>query len=309
MRREQSVRSVKSLRTLQIALVAVSLCLGASAPAQDVAYSPAFLATVRRAADVIPGERPTSVGVLTPDVFMVSIAFMVEGGSSVEVPAGHPAFQIRFPRGWIMVDAAIDREIAAKSKNFSDEKYRHIHQALRDARLAVVTHEHQDHVAGLIRSPFLAEIQRHALLTRAQMRVLLDKPNDPRIKLDSATAARYLVVDYDPIMPIAPGVVLIKAAGHTPGSQMVYVRLASGRELVLAGDVVWHSSGIAMQRQKPEESTKDFGGEDRAAIAQQLRWLKELPAEITVVPAHDQALIDQLVARGVMRQRFELGSK
>ena len=290
-------------------MVAGCLCLGGEAAAQDAAYSPTFLATVRRAADVIPGERPTSVGVLTPDVFMISIAFMVEGGSSERVPAGHPAFQVRFPRGWIMVDASIDREIAKGDTTFSDERYRRIHEALRDARLSVVTHEHQDHVAGLIRSPFLAEVQRHALLTRAQMRVLLDKPNDPRIKLDSATAARYLVVDYDPIMPIARGVVLIRAAGHTPGSQMVYVRLASGRELVLAGDVAWHSSGIQTQRQKPEESTKGFGGEDRAAIAQQLHWLKELPPEITVVPAHDQVLIDQLIARGVMRRGFDLGSK
>jgi glyoxylase-like metal-dependent hydrolase (beta-lactamase superfamily II) len=295
-----------TLRTVQIAMLAGSLCLGAPAAAQDVAYSPSFLATVRRAADLVPGERPTSVGVLTPDVFMVSIAFMVEGGSSERVPAGHPAFQIRFPRGWIMVDASIDREIASNDTTFSDDKYRRIHLALRHARLAVVTHEHQDHVAGLIRSPFLAEIQRHAMLTRAQMRVLLDKPNDPRIKLDSATAARYLVVDYDPIMPVARGVVLIKAAGHTPGSQMVYVRLASGRELVLAGDVAWHSSAIAAQRQKPEESTKDFGGEDRAAIGQQLRWLKELPSGITVIVAHDQTLIDQLVARGVLVQAFDL---
>ena len=297
------------LRTLGLALVAGQLCVAIQAAAQDAAYSPTFLATVRRAADVIPGERPMSVGVLSPDEFMVSVAYMVEGGPSTEVRAGHPAFQIRFPRGWIMVDAAIDREIAADNKTFSDERYRSIHQALRDARLAVVTHEHQDHVAGLLRSPFLAEVQRHALLTRAQMRVLLDKPNHPRIKLDSAAASRYLVVDYDPIMPIARGVVLIKAAGHTPGSQMVYVRLASGRELVLVGDVAWHISGILTQRQKPEESTKGFGGEDRTAIAQQLRWLKDVSSDVTAVPSHDQAFIDQLVARGVMRQGFDLGEK
>lgn len=290
---------------LRIVMVAGCLCLGGRASAQEAAYSPGFLATLRRAAELVPGERATAIGVMTPDVFTVPMAFFVEGGSSTQrAPAGHPVFQIRFPRGWIMVDAAVDRAFVSDDTSFSDATYRRIHEALRDARLAVVTHEHGDHVAGLIRSPFLAEVQRHALLTRAQMRVLLDKPNDPRIKLDSATASRYLVVDYDPIMPIAPGVVLIKAAGHTPGSQMVYVRLDSGRELVLAGDVAWHSSGIALQRQKPEESTKDFGGEDRAAIATQLRWLKELPSEITVIVAHDQTFIDRLVARGVLQKGF-----
>ena len=289
-------------------MLAGSLCLAARASAQDVAYSPSFLATVRRAAEVVPGERATSVGVLTPHLFTVSRAVLVEGGSQDSVQIGQPAFQLRFPRGWIMVDASLDRA-AANDKAFSDERYRRIHEALRDAQLIVVTHEHDDHAAGVVRSPFLAEVQGHTMLTRAQMRALRDEKIDSSMRLDSAAASRYLVVDYDPIMPIAPGVVLIKAAGHTPGSQMVYVRLASGRELVLAGDVAWHHAGIVSQTQKPEASTKSFGGEDRAAIAQHLRWLKELPPAITVLPAHDQVLIDQLVARGVLRQGFELGNK
>jgi glyoxylase-like metal-dependent hydrolase (beta-lactamase superfamily II) len=297
-----------TLRSLRIAILAGLLCAGAQAGAQDVPYSTAFLATVRRAAEVVPGERATSVGVLTPHLFTVPTAVLVEGGSQNGVQIGQPAFQLRFPRGWIMVDASFDRK-AANDEAFSDERYRRIHEALRDARLIVVTHEHDDHAAGVVRSPFLADVQRHTVLTRAQMRALRDEKSDSSMRLDSAAASRYLVVDYDPIMPIAPGVVLIKAAGHTPGSQMVYVRLASGQELVLAGDVAWQSSAIASQKQKPEETTKSFGGEDRAAIAQQLRWLKELPPEITVIVAHDQPFIDRLVARGVLREGFELGNK
>ena len=297
-----------TLRDLRISILTGLLYAGAQASAQDVPYSPAFLATVRRAAEVVPGERATSVGVLTPHVFTVSRAVLVEGGSQDSVQIGQPAFQLRFPRGWIMVDASLDRA-AANDKAFSDERYRRIHEALRDARLIVVTHEHDDHAAGVVRSPFLAEVQRHTMLTGAQMRALRDEKSDSSMRLDSAPASRYLVVDYDPIMPIAPGVVLIKAAGHTPGSQMVYVRLASGHELILAGDVAWLTSGIATQKQKPEETTKSFGGEDRAAIAQQLRWLKELPPAITVIVAHDQPFIDRLVARGVLREGFELRNK
>jgi hypothetical protein len=37
--------------------------------------------------------------------------------------------------------------------------------------------------------------------------------------------------------------------------------------------------------------------------------LKELPPEITVIVAHDQPFIDRLVARGVLREGFELGNK
>ena len=88
---------------------------------------------------------------------------------------------------------------------------------------------------------------------------------------------------------------------------MVYVRLASGQEVILAGDVAWHTSGIETQRQKPDSSTKDFGGEDRAAIAAQLRWLHDVNGPRTaVVVAHDAARIDSLVGRGVLRAGLDL---
>ena len=205
----------------------------------------------------------------------------------------------------------MDRALVPDSKTFSDEQYASIQAMLRDARLIVVTHEHDDHAAGVIRSPFLAAVQEHTLLTRAQVHSLMTAPNDPLIKLDSATASRYLVLDYDPILPIAPGVVLIKAPGHTPGSQMVYVRLASGGEVVLAGDVAWHSSGITTQRQKPDSAARRLGViEDRAPIAAELRWLKEIMAAgVTVVVAHDQAMIDALVGRGVLKQGFDVESR
>jgi len=194
-----------------------------------------------------------------------------------------------------------------RSESFDDEAYRRAQLALRDARLVVVTHEHADHVLGAVRSPHLAAIQRHTLLTRAQVQTLIEHPNDTAVKLDSATAARYLTIDYELFVPIAPGVVLLKAPGHTPGSQMVYVRLSSGQEVVLAGDVAWNFEGVRLQRQKPEASTRDFGGEDRDAIAVELRWLHDVAGPRTaVVLAHDAAQIDSLVRRGVLRSGLDL---
>jgi glyoxylase-like metal-dependent hydrolase (beta-lactamase superfamily II) len=157
-----------------------------------------------------------------------------------------------------MVDAALDRSFLPDSRTFSDETYQQIHRALRGASLVVVTHKHRDQVAGVLSSPFLAEVQAHTLLTKAQVGSLMSHPNDPKIRIDSSTASRYTVIDYDPIMPIAPGVVLVKMPGHTPGSQVVFVRLASGAELILAGDVAWHSAGIESEPQKPEAVTRAF---------------------------------------------------
>ncbi|HKH93281.1 MAG TPA: MBL fold metallo-hydrolase [Gemmatimonadaceae bacterium] len=293
------------LTTAGLVLI-VGLLGGPALHAQPSPYSAELLSMLRRAATLSPGEPPNAVHVVSLNPFSIPMSYMVEGGSEEQMRAANPVFQIRFPRGWIMVDASVDRALA-KSTTFDDGLYRRVHAALRDARLVVVTHEHADHATGIIRSPFLAQIQRHALLTRAQVRELMEHPNNPDVRLDSATAARYLTIDYASFVPIAPGVVLLKAAGHTPGSQMVYVRLSSGQEIVLAGDVAWNSLGFETQRQKPEQNTRNFGGEDRAAIAEQLRWLHDIAAPRTaVVVAHDAARIDTLVRRGVLRDGLDL---
>ena len=277
--------------------------------AQASPYGRDLLPAVRRAATLIPGDPPAAIRVVSLNPFQIALSYMVEGGSARTVSAAFPVFQIRFPHGWIVVDAALDRGLVSNSETFSDKVYSQIHVALRDARLVVVTHEHHDHVAGVLRSPYLAQIQQHTLLTRAQVQSLLVRPDNPLIKIDSVVAARYLTIDYDPLIPIAPGVVLIKAAGHTPGSQIVYVRLASGQEVILAGDVAWNMSGIETQRQKPDASTRDFGGEDREAIGAQLRWLREIAGpRTTIVVSHDAAWITTLIKRRVLLSGFDLTS-
>lgn len=306
MMRIARVLSKRYVATLGI-LASAGLLGPATLAAQPTSYSAELLPALRRAAALSPGELPTAVHVVTLNVFSVPMSFVVDGGSAEQVRAGNPVFQIRFPRGWIVVDASVDRASVKRSEGFDDEAYRRAHLAMRDARLVVVTHEHEDHVLGALRSPYLAAIRQHTLLTRAQVRSLIEHPNDTAVKLDSATAARYLTIDYELYVPIAPGVVLLKAPGHTPGSQMVYVRLASGQEIVLAGDVAWNSAGIETQRQKPEASTRDFGGEDREAIAAELRWLHDVAGPRTaVVVAHDAAQIDSLVRRGVLQAGLDL---
>lgn len=211
------------------------------------------------------------------------------------------------PEGWITVDAALDQRFVPDSKSFDEETYRSIHEALRGAKLSVVTHEHHDHVAGVLSSPALEQVRMHTLLTRPQVQSLMVRPNDLRIKIDSAVAARYLVIDYDPILPIAPGVVLIKAPGHTVGSQMVYVRLASGAEIIIAGDIAWNMRGIDSLAQKPDARTSSFGGEDKESIAKELRWLRNaVGPQLTVLVSHDLDRLDALVAQGRLKAGFDL---
>lgn len=297
------------LRRIQVWFTALAGLFARELAAQADHFNGDLLPAVRRAAALIPGDAPTNVSFVLLNPFKVTLGYIIEGGGTDSVAGGYPVFQIRFPRGWIVVDAALDRTFVPNSRTFVDGDYRAIHEALRDARLAVVTHEHYDHVAGVLRSPFLTDIQSHTLLTKSQVQSLMLRPDNPRIKIDSVVASRYVVMDYDRIMPIAPGVVLIKAPGHTTGSQMVYVRLASGSEIVIAGDVAWNMAGIDSLRQKPMASTRSFGGEDRDAIAKELRWLHDVAGPQTaVLVSHDVAWLNRLVARGILSPRFDLSN-
>ncbi len=281
-------------------------------PAVGHAQAPAFdgrlLPTLRRAAELVPGDLPLSVRVVTLAPRRAPLSGMVEGGSASDsVLVGYPAFQVRYPHGWLAVDAGMGRGFFRQvPPTYSDQAYDTIQRELRDARMVVFTHEHHDHVAGALLSPYRAQVQQHTLFTRAQVRTLMEHPSDARVRLDSAAAAGWLTIDYQGWIPIAPGVVLLQAPGHTPGSQMVYVRLASGREILLSGDIAWHLSGVTGLRQKPASVIQSLA-EDSAALRPQLAWLRDVGAAgVVVVVSHDEGSIEDLVRRGVLVRGFDL---
>ncbi|GMT98647.1 hypothetical protein KH5H1_27660 [Corallococcus caeni] len=103
--------------------------------------------------------------------------------------------------------------------------------------------------------------------------------------------AGFAPLQYERLHLLRPGVVLIKAPGHTPGTQMVYVRLVDGREFLLVGDVAWHQDNIQLPRMLPRLA-QWVGGGDAQAMAHQLRWLHDLQGtapELHLVLAHDGA--------------------
>lgn len=292
--------------------VALTMVLGGmSVPVtgQSNPYSESLLTEIRDLASAVPGESPTALRFITYAEWRGPAAYALERAPAESVDVTFPVFQIRYREGWIVIDAGSDREVAGGEVTYSQKRYGKVQQALRLARLILVTHEHHDHVAGVIRSPFLSEVVPKTLLNRAQIRTLLERPNVPAIKLDSIRAAGYLTVDYDFLLPIAPGVVLIKAPGHTPGSQMVYARLSSGREIILTGDIAWLMRGIQDPQQKPDSTSRSLG-EDRTAIQMQLEWLRGLAAssQIVILPSHDRAWLDMWRERGVLKEGLDLSA-
>ena len=120
----------------------------------------------------------------------------------------------------------------------------------------------------------------------------------PEIHLTPEMARSYIVVDYESYVPVAPGIVLIKAPGHTPGHQMVYVRLASEREYLFIGDVGWALDNVKQLKLRSEATMRRIG-ESAPALMFELTWIKEAMDHegLIVIPSHDDLLLKELTAK------------
>jgi glyoxylase-like metal-dependent hydrolase (beta-lactamase superfamily II) len=296
------------------ALICVSL-LVVTTPTAEVAAQggsswTANIDDIRRAAALIPGRRPVRINFLKFAESRRTKNFSVKDAPATPSVQARTAFQVIYPDSYVMVDAGMDLQVHRFFGRGVEEPYdaaaaAQVERAVRGARLIVVTHEHGDHVAGVIRGASAAELAPKTILTRAQIEVLRTKPQMPEILLSDAQAKRFLTVDYDQYLPFAPGMVFVKAAGHTPGSQMVYVVLESGREYLLIGDATWHMDGVRQMKGKDAP----WIIEDQNAVLDQLRWLNQLSRtdpRLVVVASHDEEQHAELVKEGLLSNRLEL---
>jgi glyoxylase-like metal-dependent hydrolase (beta-lactamase superfamily II) len=266
-------------------------------------YGADLLGLVRRAATAIPGARPTGINYVKVAESHRPLSEIIEGGSQERYVSARTAFQVSYPSGSVMIDAGMDQTVHkffgfGREAPYWPDRNAAVQDALKKANLIVVTHEHGDHVAGVIRSESRKEIAAKTILTREQVRTLSLYPQMPEIRLTPEAARDYIVVDYETHLPVAPGIVLIKAAGHTPGHQMVYVRLESGREHLLIGDVAWTLANVTQFKLRPAATMRRIS-EDAQALMHQLRWIKDTMEQekLLVIPSHDDVLLQDLVAK------------
>jgi glyoxylase-like metal-dependent hydrolase (beta-lactamase superfamily II) len=269
----------------------------------------ASLPDIRATAALIPGRRPQRVNMLKFAESRRTKNFSVKGAPADPSVQARTAFQVIYADGQIMVDAGMDQQVhrffgRGVEEPYDSEAAGQVERALTTARLIVVTHEHGDHVAGVIRTPRARELAAKTILTRSQVETLLRAPQMPEITLTVEMAARYVVVDYDRYLPVAAGMVLIKAPGHTPGSQMVYIALESGREYLLIGDAAWHMDGVRLMKGKDAP----WITEDQKSIMSQLTWLNELSRSeprLVIIASHDDEERTALIQQGIVGGRFE----
>jgi len=270
-------------------------------------YPSDLLARVRIAAAAIPGALPSRINYLKMAESHRPLADIIEGGSQENFVSARTAFQVVYVAGnWVMIDSGMDQTVHKFFGFGRDEPYwadrnAAVQEAVRNASLVVMTHEHGDHIAGAIRTDARKDIAARTVLTREQVRTLIQYPQMPEIRLTPEMARDYIVVDYESYLPIAPGIVLIKAPGHTPGHQMVYVRIDSGTEYLFIGDVAWSLTNVTQSKLRPAVTMRRIS-ESAPALMHQLSWIKEAmdQEKLIVIPSHDDTLLQSLAAKHVI---------
>lgn len=262
-----------------------------SEPVPAVSNYALDLPELRRLAHSRGEPLPTEVRLEQVAVASLPGALMMAGKSWDGIEMRHGAFQVLWPDGrFVLIDAAQDRamhEAVPGGGPFDDAAWERLVLAMESAQPIVITHEHPDHLGGVARHPRPEAIASRVKLSAEQ---LVNREALDAIDFPETLRKKLVPFVYADATAIAPGVVLKKAAGHTPGSQMVFVTLADGRELLFVGDVVWNLDAITELRYRTRLITDWIIGEDREAAIHQLRALRDLhdAGEVEIVIAHDR---------------------
>jgi glyoxylase-like metal-dependent hydrolase (beta-lactamase superfamily II) len=209
-----------------------------------------------------------------------------------------------------MIDSGLDKAThdsfsPDKPEPYFPEAFATLQRALNKARLIVLTHFHADHVAGVVSAPNFQELAHKTIITGETASCLVNTPHRPHLRLSQTQIEEFIRLDYPRYYPVAPGIVLIKSPGHSVDSQMVFIRLQSGKEILHSVDSGWVLDNILQIKGKAAPWVK----EDVPAIIGQLRWLKRVydgEKNITILVTHDDALFERITHAGIVGDKLEI---
>jgi glyoxylase-like metal-dependent hydrolase (beta-lactamase superfamily II) len=264
------------------------------------------IAKIRELSTRLPGPLPYEIRVEKVAELEFAEAMVMAGEPWQGTPIPIYSYKLVVPGSSIIVDSAVSSTDGVPGfmvTSFDPVAYERMNKAMEGASQIVITHEHFDHIAGILDHPNLKQILPAVQLTKEQL-----KHTDRMLpaSLPEDVFDDYQALEYEGLHALAPGVVLIEAPGHTPGSQMVYVRLSDGREVLLLGDVAWQNRNIEAVKERPLFMTAMIR-ENRRQVIEQFQALHELAKqapEIKQVPGHDGAVVKHLVETGYLNQGF-----
>jgi glyoxylase-like metal-dependent hydrolase (beta-lactamase superfamily II) len=258
------------------------------------------LPALHRAA-VATGALPERIEVEKVGEFAFPRTLVVAGQGFHLHPMVLLVHRVVWPDHSLVIDTAMGPVAAKKmpGSKMDAAAFDRVQAAMKQASLIVFTHEHVDHVGGVASAPDYAAIARQVRLTREQ----LDSPRLERGDFPAGALASLEPLTYQGLYAVAPGVVLQKAPGHSPGSQLVYVELAGGQRFLFVGDIAWTHDNITSGKGRPLIA-RLLMGEDRPAVAAQLRALAQLPPDVHVIAAHDPVALESDLQAGLYRRGF-----
>jgi glyoxylase-like metal-dependent hydrolase (beta-lactamase superfamily II) len=228
---------------------------------------------------------------------------MMVGGGFGKRNIGFYVWQFVYADGSTAMIDAVHSPAMHKANRYDEAGYdlaawEHQEKAVATARIMAVTHEHHDHIGGFTESSHFAEFGPRLKLTEIQRR-------QPAMGGIGRTLGGAPTLESGPegsMHVIGPGLVAISAPGHTPGAQMIYVRMKGGRELLLIGDVVWQNFVLERVGNRPRAITW-LMGEDGVAVGHQIRAVLDLEKQspsVDVVVAHDIPAMEARFASGAV---------
>lgn len=272
-----------------------SVCVAAVLAVSPACAAETFgadIAAIRTAASAMPGAKPLRINVIKFAESRRTKNFAIKGAPREPSIQARTAFQVVYPDGYVMIDSGMDLQVhkffgRGVEEPYFPEQEKKVEAALRGAKSIVVTHEHGDHVAGVLRSPDFAALAGKTTLTKTQIATLMNEPQMPEIKITAEQAGKFKTIDYDKTFSYAPGIALAKSPGHTPGSQIIFVTLASGREYLFTGDIAWHMDGVRTTTGKDAPWITE-PADLMAAELSFLNGVMKNEKNVTIVISHDE---------------------
>jgi len=266
------------------------------------------LADLRALAHIVPGPLPLALNGIRFAASIRPCKFVIEGGDETPVTMPRTAYQVVYADGTVMLDAGMDKathDSFGEGEPYDPAAFAELKRALDAARMIVLTHYHADHVGGVVTADTFDALARKTIATVDTLSWMMEKPHRPHLKIDDRQAAHFIALDYCRYYPLAPGMVLIKAPGHSPDMQMVYLKLQSGQEFLHSVDAAWTMENIRAVKGKAAPWVK----EDVPAVMAQLAWLNGLmqrePA-LNILVTHDGEWLDRMIARGAVGGALKL---
>lgn len=282
-------------------------------------FTPAKLDTGAPIKVLLPEAHPPasmSLHAIEAGYMISNAAFAYRGGSFFDTRQfGMGGILVQHPKGTLLFDTGFGSTVDQQFKTIPwlmQVTTRYVKEPtvatqLKAANIplssitgVVLTHAHWDHVSGLADLPGVPVWIDHAEQTFIQnggdATALIRSMGALPYKLYAFTSGPYLGFTKSLDVFGDGSVVLVPAAGHTPGSIIAFINTPDGKRYALIGDIVWQHEGVDIPAERPWISRRlvDWDAGDVRQLIVQLHQLQAAIPGLIIVPAHDRRVWDSL---------------